>query len=79
MKEILYGLRCAQCGEVGRLVWDVVRALVECRACGVRACSLMTENEPGEEFGEDFGEDDGGEPYAETEGFGSAYSGEGAA
>ncbi|MFI6800736.1 hypothetical protein [Streptosporangium canum] len=34
---VLYGLTCSLCGEDDQLWQDVVRGLVECRACGVRA------------------------------------------
>ncbi|MBB2913157.1 hypothetical protein FHS43_004455 [Streptosporangium becharense] len=34
---VLYGLSCASCGVDDRLWQDVIRGVVECRACGERA------------------------------------------
>ncbi|MEU4576350.1 hypothetical protein [Nonomuraea sp. NPDC023979] len=52
--EVLYGLRCAECGEEDQLALDVVRALVECRSCGARACSGELEDEPAEDLSDCF-------------------------
>ncbi|MFG1964781.1 hypothetical protein [Nonomuraea sp. NPDC049028] len=65
-EEILYGLRCAACGEEDQLVLDVVRVLVECRCCGARTLAgLLEEDLPGEEFGEEFDTGSGTEMDAE--------------
>ncbi|MDP9863921.1 MULTISPECIES: hypothetical protein [Streptosporangium] len=34
---VLYGLNCSLCGEPDQLWQDLVRGLIECRACGARA------------------------------------------
>ncbi|GAA3068109.1 hypothetical protein [Streptosporangium carneum] len=37
LSVVLYGLTCAVCGEIDQLWQDVMRGLIECRACGARA------------------------------------------
>ncbi|MFD8529662.1 hypothetical protein ACFV0L_19820 [Streptosporangium canum] len=46
---VLYGLTCSVCGADDQLWQDVVRGLVECRACGARAFAADGDSEH-EEF-----------------------------
>ncbi|MEU4234535.1 hypothetical protein AB0F17_60545 [Nonomuraea sp. NPDC026600] len=51
---VLYGLRCSLCGAEDELRQDLMRALVECRACGHRAMIgdvNACDDEPAEIFG----------------------------
>jgi hypothetical protein len=68
MIEVLWGLACASCATRDELWHDVLRGVIECRACGDRAFALSDavladepDDEPGDDMHHDMHHDESGE------------------